>query len=565
MTITMNQVQSLDILNSAVIRTGELELETTPVKWVSVIETPVETFVRKNELVLTSGVGCADNEKLFYDFVKEIIDSGASGLAVAIGPFIKTIPHSIIQLAEKHQFILIELDWSIRFSDILENVLGLIHDQKHQHLEKIEQLRKSLLEFILSGKSLNIVADHVASSIHSQVLIADKRGVIRGKSQSFSDHLVESWADFLHTQLQEDGIYHSLDQTFDWIEYNEGYALQLTIHSTGNIQGYIVVGGFGAEPFSEEEHNEWVMLLEHVTTAVAIHFLHEQAAKEAEWRLRDDFVWELSRDAIPSIELMKSRAKSLNYHINLPYICIVAKPEQVQESFHAMTHLSITFDHWLHEWIRHMEEEAESIAKSMALKSMVTYQNEELIIFLEVNHPQVIEQAKTYINKLQSRFHFLNPSLSITWGIAKQYGYSCFAISYQEAKKAREIGRKRNGRNTISVYADTKVDRVMESLLKNDELIDIAKNILDSLLRYANERQIDLLYTFKTYHQNHGNVSQTARELNLHRQSLLYRLRKIESLTNCSLDHPDDVFLLDLSIRLWLHGLDMKETEYRTS
>ncbi|GAE24995.1 hypothetical protein JCM9140_964 [Halalkalibacter wakoensis JCM 9140] len=563
MSISMKHVHSLDILKSTVIRTGLNELDSTYVNWVSVIETPVEAFVRKNELVLTSGVGCAENEQEFYKFVKEIIQSGASGLAIALGPFIKFIPPSIIELASNHQFILIELDWSIRFSDILEQVLGEIHEQKHQHLKRIEQIRKSLLDFILSGLSLNIVADHVSKSIECPVLIADKRGVIRGKSNAFPDPLLDKWAQFLHKQLEEDGIYHSLDQTFDWVEYQGEYALQLTIHSTGNIQGYIVVGGFGPEPFSEEEHDEWVMLLEHVTTAVAIHFLHEQAAKEAEWRLRDDFVWELSRDAIPSNDLMRSRAKSLNYQINLPYICIVAKPEQLNESFQSMTHLSITFDHWLHEWIRHMEEEAESIAKSMALKSMVTYQNEELIIFLEVSHQKVIEQVKTYIGKLQTRFQFLHPSLSVTWGIAKQYGYSCFAGSYQEAKKALDIGRKRNGKNTISVYADTKVDRVMESLEKNSDLQEIAINTLDSLLRYAEERQIDLLHTFTTYHHNHGNVSQTARELNLHRQSLLYRLRKIESLTNCSLDNPDDLFILDLSIRLWLNGLDIKRTEFR--
>ncbi|MFB4166322.1 helix-turn-helix domain-containing protein, partial [Alteribacillus sp. JSM 102045] len=42
--------------------------------------------------------------------------------------------------------------------------------------------------------------------------------------------------------------------------------------------------------------------------------------------------------------------------------------------------------------------------------------------------------------------------------------------------------------------------------------------------------------------RNRGNVSQTARELNLHRQSLLYRLRKIETLTGCNLVNSDDTF-----------------------
>lgn len=65
---------------------------------------------------------------------------------------------------------------------------------------------------------------------------------------------------------------------------------------------------------------------------------------------------------------------------------------------------------------------------------------------------------------------------------------------------------------------------------------------------------MDLIGTFIAYNQFHGNVSQTARSLNLHRQSLLYRLRKIESLTGLSLIDPDDLFLLDLSIKIWKIG-----------
>lgn len=72
------------------------------------------------------------------------------------------------------------------------------------------------------------------------------------------------------------------------------------------------------------------------------------------------------------------------------------------------------------------------------------------------------------------------------------------------------------------------------------------------LVEYDEKREMDLINTFIVYNENAGNVSQAARVLNLHRQSLLYRLRKIESLTNLSLTNPDDVFLLDFSIKIWM-------------
>lgn len=54
------------------------------------------------------------------------------------------------------------------------------------------------------------------------------------------------------------------------------------------------------------------------------------------------------------------------------------------------------------------------------------------------------------------------------------------------------------------------------------------------------------------YNKYNSNVSQTSRALNLHRQSLLHRLRNIEQLTGLSLLDADDLFLLELSVRLWL-------------
>ena len=47
-----------------------------------------------------------------------------------------------------------------------------------------------------------------------------------------------------------------------------------------------------------------------------------------------------------------------------------------------------------------------------------------------------------------------------------------------------------------------------------------------------------------------GNTSLTARNLHLNRQSLLYRLKKIEALTGMSLNQRKDLFLLELFTRI---------------
>ncbi|WP_157800993.1 PucR family transcriptional regulator [Bacillus solitudinis] len=558
MILTVADIKNLDILKDARIHTGQLELNHCPVEWVSVIETPVEQFVRKNELVLSTAVGCASDTDLEC-FIRDVIESGAAALAIATGKFIKTIPPSVINIAEKQGFILFELDWHIRFSDIIQTVLEKIEKIKREHFEKMENVRKTLLDFILTGKTLEHVCQYVSESVRGPIIISDKRGLIRGSSKQVPPLLEASWIEYFHIQLERDGIYRNLSQTKQWVRYGNSYALQLFIHSAGSVQGYLIVGGFGEEPLHEEEYVEWIMLLEHVTTAVALFFLHEHAASETEWRLRDDFVWALAKGDIHSWETILSRSKSLGYQLNLPYVGLIASPENLSELFESQKENRMSKDHWLNNLIRCLEEEAENIANGLALKTMVTFQQNELIIFLEVLHNQSTETALFYVTSLEKRLSLLFPTLLISWGIGKQFGYNIFQDTYQEAKRALDIGRKRNRVGIEAegpyLFADTKMDRVLESIAEIDELKELSETLLVSLLHYSKERKIDLLYTFRTYHKNKSNVSQTARELNLHRQSLLYRLRKIETLTGCNLDNPDDVFLLDLSARLWSYRI----------
>ncbi|MCK0472048.1 PucR family transcriptional regulator [Halalkalibacter sp. APA_J-10(15)] len=558
MSIYLKDIQSLSILNKAKVHSGNHLLAIKKVEWISVIEAPVESFVRQNEYVLTTGVSFSENVQSFQQFVEDIITSNAAALAIAFGPYVKEIPQSIIELAENHQLPLIELAWTTRFADIIKEVINLMQRHKHEYVERIELIRRALLDYILNGQSLSVVAQHVSDSIQSDVIIADKKGMIRGYNKKLNPMLEKAWQQSLNKSLLEDGLEQETENQFQWILYDRKYyALQLSIQLTGHVQGYVVIGDFSEEPLTPTEEKKWKMLLEHVTTAIAIYFLHEQAAKEAEWRLRDDFVWELSQGSIHSTDLLRSRAKSLNYQIHLPYICLILHVSNLKESYDLHPHLPISFDHWHHECIRHIEEEAERTAKSMAIKLLVTYQHKEFVLFIETSEHNVISHANTFINRLKKRIQMLYPYVLLTWGIANQFGYSCFNESYLEAKRAIDIGRKRRGEGTTSVYADTKVDRVLELLLLNKDLQEIAYSVLSSLLRYEQNRQIDLIHTFTTYHANHGNVSQTARQLNLHRQSLLYRLRKIETLTNCQLSNADDLFLLDLSIRLWLYGMEI--------
>src|SRR5699024_12172697 len=99
-------------------------------EWVSAIEGPVENFVRKEELIVTTGMGCEHHPELFFEFVKDVYEAGASALGVALERLIYELLQYIIDFARDWQFVLIEEPWELRFADIQRKTMEEINNRQ---------------------------------------------------------------------------------------------------------------------------------------------------------------------------------------------------------------------------------------------------------------------------------------------------------------------------------------------------------------------------------------------------------------------------------------------------
>ncbi|CAA9443365.1 MAG: hypothetical protein AVDCRST_MAG37-1581 [uncultured Rubrobacteraceae bacterium] len=72
--------------------------------------------------------------------------------------------------------------------------------------------------------------------------------------------------------------------------------------------------------------------------------------------------------------------------------------------------------------------------------------------------------------------------------------------------------------------------------------------IVEPLLAYDRERRSDLIRTLRVYFASGANVSEAADRLFLHRNSMLYRLARVEKLTGLDLKDPRARLALQLGI-----------------
>jgi len=91
------------------------------------------------------------------------------------------------------------------------------------------------------------------------------------------------------------------------------------------------------------------------------------------------------------------------------------------------------------------------------------------------------------------------------------------------------------------------VDLLLQKLAYSPDLAPFRK-LVEPLLAHDLERRSDLVRTLRVYFASGANASEAADRLFLHRNSMLYRLARIQSLTGLDLKDPRARLVLQLGL-----------------
>src|SRR6266487_2751207 len=128
--------------------------------------------------------------------------------------------------------------------------------------------------------------------------------------------------------------------------------------------------------------------------------------------------------------------------------------------------------------------------------------------------------------------------------------------SFREAQQALEIGRRLFGEGKLHSFAHLGIYRLLFYLDGQDELNDFYQETLGPLLAHDARNDGTLVETLEGFFRCNGNLSETARAMHLHRNSLLYRLDRIEAILGRPLE--DSELRLSLPIALKIHHLQKR-------
>jgi DNA-binding PucR family transcriptional regulator len=105
------------------------------------------------------------------------------------------------------------------------------------------------------------------------------------------------------------------------------------------------------------------------------------------------------------------------------------------------------------------------------------------------------------------------------------------------------------------------IERLLRELARSPDLAPF-RELVRPLAEHDGERHSDLVRTLRAYFAAGANASEAADRMFLHRNSMLYRLARIQDLTGLDLKDPGATLALQLGLLTLEKGEKPYEAEY---
>ncbi len=180
---------------------------------------------------------------------------------------------------------------------------------------------------------------------------------------------------------------------------------------------------------------------------------------------------------------------------------------------------------------------------------VLTYQD-AAVLFHPVEDPQQTQRLKRLTEEIRERLAARSPEGDVCCGVGRPArDMNDLRQSFREAHDAATlcVGLKTGSRSTF--FGDFSLYQLLLSLKNPEELGRFCNNWLSALIEYDEQQHSDLLITLRVYFDHNGNTARTAAKLNIHRNTLAYRLNRIAEITRLDLEDSDVRLNLQLALK----------------
>ncbi len=542
----MNSIQSSEVILGDILRLA-LPLKTTivggasearrPIRWVTVLTSWIDLpeQVKPKDLVI---IPLHLQEQLtIADFSARLKTLAESKISAAI--LFRNVPKSVAKSAGESNLPLIITPPELSVRETHRIIAALLVDRQQATSERAMQLYRRLSEMSREGQGLQAMTDVMTNLTGKIVIVQDKRLEVRAESWP-SDTSVDR--ELLRRAIkQREQLPAILRNRKAAARARQSYWQQiLPVENMGRLispivsgdraRGYLsVIGAAGSLDLLDS------LTTEHGAAACALEMAKVKAVSEARKSLRGDFLEGLLAGTLPEHEIER----------------LAGRLDHDTRAAHAI--LTLTWMGEKQPSLRRLETTVNWLITNHTRPALVhDYGGQHLCVFQSLKAADSLEPAHELTRRLLEQIEVEFPDAHLIGGMS---GPAEKLIEwprvYKEALQAMDVGERLGLNHQIVEFNSLGVYQLLSELEDIPAVQSFALQIIGPLVAYDKDHRGSLVQTLEAYFNHHGNISQTAESLFVHRNTLLYRMDRIQELTEQDLNNADMRLALHLSLKLW--------------
>ena len=502
--------------------------------YIDAMEVPdIIPWIKKNELMITTGYAMNRDEGVLLDIIKAMAKAGSSGIALKT-KFFGEITQKIKDLANELQVPVIEVPRDMAFINLANPLMKKVVNAQNQKLEFNKAMNEKFLEIQIEGGGFQEICAVLGEMLGCVILVADHRQMLLGcypEGEGAERWLAKNAYEDTTIQKQlKEYVEKSKDEIVA-ASAGEWEIRAMGIYVKNKCNGFLYAVGLKGK-FDEMSE----IALRQAGVYLALEFSKKGLVEQTEYYQDNNFFFDLISGNIQTEEDAVKRARGLKWP-SFSYILVVGDIDEFEKVIRNKTEAEVNI----------FKDEIMQIHKDVLRRHRQCFfvgnksDSFHCLFTKDIEKSEILKCMKEIQRQI-----YKNYGAWITIGVSTEiFSYHDFIMAYKKARTAITIGKKR-GKREICFIEDLRLEEAFFEMAKMDIFREFVDETLLELKMHDEKYGTPFLETLKTLAEHHGARKETAETLFLHRNTLAYRIRRIEQLTGADLNDPDVLFQVNL-------------------
>ena len=468
-----------------------------------------------------------------------------AGIGIKLYPDSDALPDEIIELANKLNFPVVDIKFSIPLSDIMMGAFKEIFNKQAALLERLEKIHEELMDSMLKSSGLENILEIIHDNIKNPVVLSlSFSGDVYKNIGEKSSGLESDFDKDIRSFYESGNIKNQLKQLVEDEVIMDGRYIKRTIMPIilrNQIYGHIFSWGtdtpLGGFDFS---------IIESASTTIALFLLQQLSIEEVEIRYSSEYFEDLISSDSNRKKKALERAKFFDLGSEDYYLVEILSFEEENNVKEFEDDLN-----YMQEFSNPIVNNVEKLIKNMKLNGIVSTKGHGIQILLNFEKK---ENSLSYLEEFNEKLLEIvakkKRNVNTKIGIGRLYKkLSNVYKSFDDALRAVRIGKILHDKEIV-YYDELGIFKILSQEFLNDELEDFYETTLKKLVDYDKQKSTDLVKTLESYFLNNGNLTRISEELYTHYNTILYRIKRIEEITGVDLNNSVERLNLEIAIKI---------------